>query len=214
MAMDYTSLKADIATVLQRTDLTTYIPTFIDYAERRIARELQPLGFRVFASSTMTAGSTGAIITQPTRLTSFISFVVLSNAAGTGTGAIRHPVRERKYSFIRSYWPDQTLTGLPKFFAQMDNNNVIVAPSPVAAFVYEMAYRQRLAPLSGSNTTNVLTDEFPELLLYASLMESSLYLKDDPRLPVWQGHYDRLLKSAQAIEDHPTDADVPSKGAA
>lgn len=187
----YALLKTDTAAALARDDLTARIAEFVANAEFRIARELRPRGFEVYTTSTFTSGSAGAIIDQPTRLIDLISFHVLADAAGTATGSIRYPCFERPYSFIRAYTPNQSTTGRPKFYADMGANQIIVAPSPSAAFTFELAYYERLAPLSDSNTTNYLTANAPQLLLYATLLESAPYLRDDARIETWQGLYDR-----------------------
>lgn len=213
MATTYTSLNAQIANELQRDDLTLRIPEFIDSAERRIARECRPRGFEVYVSSTFTAGSGGAIIDQPERLVTMISFHVLSNAAGTASGNIRTDVFRRAYSFVRFYGRDQTVMGLPKYFADMGQDQMIVAPSPAVAYPFEMGYYQRLAPLSVSNETNWLTENAPDLLLYASLLASAPFLKDDDRVPTWKEFYSDYAAALNATENvfETSDATTPRK---
>lgn len=199
-AMTYASLQTDLAGILARSDLTTDIQRFIEDAEFRIARELRPRGFEVYVSSTFTSGTGGAIVDQPTRLMTMIGWHVLTDAAGTTTGNYRRPILRRTYPFVRAYWPDQTATGRPKFYADMGPSQWIVCPTPSAAFVFNLGYYERLAPLSGSNTTNWLTANCPDLLRYAALLESAPRLKDDPRIPMWKDAYDRLAQALTGVE--------------
>lgn len=188
--MTFSSLKTQVANTLNRDDLTSRIPEFVDSGERRIARESRPRGFEKYTSSAFNSGSAGAVIDQPVRLEGIISFHVLADAAGTATGSIRFPIFRRSYSFVRGYTPNQGTTGRPRFYADMGQDQMIVAPSPSAAFSFELAYYERLAPLSDSNTTNWLTEHAPDLLFYATLLASALILKDDDRIQTWQKYYD------------------------
>jgi hypothetical protein len=50
--------------------------------------------------------------------------------------------------------------------------------------------------LDDTNQSNWLTEYAPQLLLYASLLEATPFLKNDERIGVWQQMYDR---AAQAL---------------
>ena len=200
VTMTYDSLASMAASWLDRTDLTTYIPQAIDLAERRIAREIRPRGFEVYSSSTMTSGTAGAIISQPARLDTIIAWHVLTNSTGTTTGDVRSTVYRRPYDFCRDYWPDQTQTGKPQYYADMNSTDFLVVPSPQANYVFQLAYYERLASLSTSNATNWLTANTPGLLLYGTLLEMAPFLKNDPRIATWTGLYDREAAAVMNLE--------------
>ena len=198
VTMTFTTLQADIIAELERDDLATQVLDFIDGGERKIAQELRPRGFEVFATSTMTIGD--EIITQPVRVISYMAFHILTDSAGTATGNQRREVFRRTYDFARAYAPDRTSTGMPRFYAGMGADNLIVVPSPVAAYVFELAYLERLQPLDSGNATNWLTVNAPQLLLYASLLEAAPWLRDDDRIATWQSMYDRWASGLQGRE--------------
>jgi len=199
--MTFATLSATMAAVLGRDDLTSYIPDFISQAEFRIARDLAPRGFRDYASSTFTASAAGRTIDLPTRFIGMLSFHVLANAAGTGTGSIPYPCYRRDYSFVYEYGGDPaSTTGRPKYYAAIDENQAIVSPAPSVAFTFRLAYLAKLAPLSAGNTTNWLTSDAPDLLLYAALLESAPQLRDDARIAMWQAEFDRRAAALTVIE--------------
>ena len=212
-AMVYSTLQTDIANSLQRTDLTARIVTFIEQAEFAIARSIRPRGFERYTTSTFVAGATGAVVDQPARLMGMISWYALADSAGTATGSIRYPVRRRSYSFCRAYNPNASTTGRPIYWADAGDAQFLVAPSPSVAFTFELNYYERLAPLSASNTTNWLTAECPQLLLYGALVESAPYLRDDERIAVWRAEYEKHVAAITAVESvfDSADADVPRK---
>lgn len=191
--MTYTSLQSDVYKTLDRDDATllAMIPRFIMYAEMQIASEVATLGFERHLTDTFQTGSTGAIIAKPSRWRETISMNV-----GTGTDyATRSAMYERSYEFCRQFWPDPTQTGVPRYYADMGYQHWLVVPSPDAARPFEAVVRVEDTPLSDAQQTNYTTTYLPQLLFWATMVQSAPYLKDDPRIPVWQGFYDRAKAS-------------------
>ncbi len=197
--MTFGSLQQDIQNYLERgtvLDPIVYaqLPELINFAERRIARELKVVGFIVPATFTMQAGL--AVYAKPDRWREMISLNVGSSPTGT---IVRQQVFPRSYEYLRQYWPDDTQTNLstygvagpPKFYAEYNYQNIIVAPTPDQAYPAEMVYYEEPALLDSTNTTNWMTQYCPNLLLYSTLLECSPFIKNDSRIAVWQGMYDR-----------------------
>lgn len=137
----------------------------------------------------------------------YTSTPTVAFSGGDGSGAtatavrgtadnIRNPILPRSYEYIRSYWPDQTQTAMPVYYADYNYQNFIVAPTPDRAMPFEMLYWELPALLDDVTQTNWLTQYAPNLLLYACLLETAPFLKNDERIPTWQQFYDR---AAQAI---------------
>lgn len=193
----FTTLQQDIRRYLERgftlaSDQIVYeqIPRLINLAERRIARELKVQGLINVITSTMVPGL--AVYPKPDRWRTTVSFNF-----GTGDqGNEYNQLFPRSYEYIRSYWPDRTQTEAPQFYADYDYNNWIVAPTPDAAYPFEVLVYQLLPLLDEASQTNWLTEYAPQVLLYASLLEATPFLKNDERIPIWQQMYDR---SAQAL---------------
>ena len=193
----FSSLKEDIRRYLERgftlaSDEIVYeqLPRLISLAERRIARELKVEGLISVVSSAMQPGL--AVYPKPDRWRTTVSFNF-----GTGDqGNEYNQLFARSYEYVRSYWPDRSQTGVPLFYAEYDYNNWIVAPTPDAAYPFEVLVYQLLPLLDDSNQTNWLTEYAPQVLLYATLLEATPFLKNDERIQVWQQMYDR---AAQAL---------------
>ena len=82
--------------------------------------------------------------------------------------------------FIYEFWPDATQTGVPKFFANFDDDSTLIAPTPNSNYRVEMQYIARITTLSASNTTNWLTTYADDALLYGCLSEASIFTKNTP----------------------------------
>lgn len=190
--MTFTTLKQDVQRYLERGDTLAsdpivfeQIPRLINLAERRIARELKIQGFINVVTAQLLADN--PVVTKPDRWRDTVSMFI-----GTGTNNdTRSALFTRSYDYLRSYWPDATQTGEPLFYSDYDYNHWLVAPTPDADYPIEILYYQLPPLLDEEAQTNWLTENAPEILLYATLLEATPFLKNDERIPVWQNMYDR-----------------------
>ncbi len=198
-AMTYSSLITTMEAYLQRYDtlVTSNIPQFIAFAQVRIPRELKILGFRTevvgtFNGTTLTTG----MMQKPSDWKKTIAFYI-----GTGTNNDTHtPVFERDYDYIRSIYPDASVTGVPRFYGDAAYDYWLIQPTPSSALPFKIPYYSELTQLDDTTQTNWLTENAPDLLLYASLLEAAPFLKTDERIPVWQGYYNAAKQALTGEE--------------
>jgi hypothetical protein len=191
--MTYDSLVENIQSYLERSDTATLekIPLFIMLAEQVIASQIKFLGNLTVNTSAMVA--TQAIIDKPARWHKTVSMNI------TVSGK-RSPVLLRKYEYLREYWPNASSTSVPKFYCDYDYTHWLVAPTPAAAYSFEVLYYERVQPLDSSNQTNWFTIYAPQALLYGSLLQAMPFLKNDERMGMWQQQYDLIIQTLK-VED-------------
>lgn len=196
VAMTYTSLLNDMRVYLERgatlaTDPTVYqqLPSLINLAERRLARELKIQGTVTVVSSTMINGV--AVYAKPDRWRETVSMRI---GTGTGYNTLKE-VYPRAYEYMRLFWPNQTETDEPRFYADYNYSNWFVAPTPDANYPYEIIYYELPALLDDTTQTNWYTEYAPDALLYASLMEAAPFLKNDDQIKIWESFLGRALSS-------------------
>ena len=189
--MTYDSLVENIQSYLERSDTQTLekIPLFIMLAEQVIASQIKFLGNLTVNTSAMVANQ--ATVDKPARWHKTVSMNI--TVAGE-----RNPVLLRKYEYLREYWPDPTATGTPKYYADYDYTHWLVAPTPAAAYNFEVLYYERVQPLDSSNQTNWFTIYAPQALLYGSLLQAMPFLKNDERMGMWQQQYDLIINTLKA----------------
>lgn len=195
-ALNFTTLQEQLRRYLERgwtaasdPEVYTQLPEIINDAERRCARELKISGFQNVTTAGFTASV--AVYEKPDRWKETISMNY-----GTGTGNnTRNPIFPRSYEFLRNYWPDDTSTSTPEIYADYDYQHFIVAPTPAAAYPFELIYWQLLPLLDSVNTTNWLTEFAPDLLKPACLLEAAPFLKSAEAEAHWQGWYDRAASA-------------------
>jgi hypothetical protein len=76
-----------------------------------------------------------------------------------------------------------------------------VVPTPSGSFDAELLYYAKIPALSDSNTTNWLLTESPDLYLYGALAQTAPYLKEDERMGVWAGLYQKLFDDMMLADE-------------
>lgn len=192
----FDSLKTDIRQYLERgftaeSDPYVYeqIPKLINRAERRITRELKIEGFIAAVTTTFQAGL--SVYSKPDRWRDTISMTI-------ETPKGKAPIFTRSYEYLRNYWPDDAATAQPEFYADYGYSHWLVVPTPDVNYTAEVMYYQLPPLLDETTQTNWLTAYAPNILLYGALLEATPFLKNDDRIPTWQGFYDR---AAQALNN-------------
>lgn len=186
--MTYTNLVTDIAQYLERTDTATLdkIPTFIGLTEQKLAARLKILGILTVQTSAMVIGSN--VIDKPARWHKTVSMNITVDGR-------RYPVLLRTVEYLREYWPDPAEQEVPKFYADYDYTHWLIAPTPDAAYNFEVLYYERIQPLDSSNQTNWFTIYAPQALLYGSLVEASMFLKNYDKAQAYREELTTILES-------------------
>lgn len=203
-AMTFTSLKSDVISYCERggssvdAQFNTQLPGFINLTEQQIAHELKIQGLQNTVTSAFTASL--GVYQKPNRWRETVSINVGTNVGTATTYNTRSAVLPRSYEYCRTYWPDDTQTGTPKYYADYGYDNVIFVPTPTETNPFEWNYWQLPPPLDATNQTNFFTEYTPNALLDGTLVRSFNYLKNATQAAVWQGAFDRDM-AALAGED-------------
>lgn len=202
VALTYTSLVTDLQNYLQREDplVQSMIPTFIMFAQQRIPREMKILGFREEVTGFFDGNciNTG-IMSKPSDWRKTIAFYV-----GTGVNNASHTsVYERTYEYIRTVYPiiqTGSIPSVPRFYGDADYNHWLIGPAPDEAYPFKIPYYGTLTFLDETTSTNWLTINAPDMLLYACLMEAIPFVKADERIAIWQSMYAQAKQAFQEME--------------
>jgi hypothetical protein len=158
---NYTEVNANVFT-------NAVINTFITMAENQILREIDLDVFKVEATTNMTSGN--KFLSAPNDILTHRYMMITS-------GGNQVFLDFRDTSFMKEYWPNGSSTGTPKYYSVWDQNTFYLAPTPNSNFVVELGYIYRPAQLSSTNTTTWISNNAPEALLYACLIQAYSYTK-------------------------------------
>lgn len=168
-------------------ELIDEMPRLIMLAENRLSSEVRGLGFIRVLRASMQAGN--AVIEKPETWRETSSFRVFS-------GTKSHTVYKRNYEFCREYGSDTGVKRTPKYYADYDYDKFFVVPSPDRNYEFELVFYERPVALSKQNETNWTTVNAPQLLLYATLLEANVFLKNSARVDEFKNLY---LQASQSV---------------
>jgi hypothetical protein len=176
----YSELKTAVADWLNRSDLTSAIPNFIALAEAEMNRQIRHR----------------KMVTRATATLDTPYFAVPSDWKET----IRFQLNTNPITPLVFVTPEQLLEDSQKYSAANQpmfytsiGQQFEVLPQPDGSYEAELLYYAKLPSLSDAAPTNWLLTESPDIYLYATLIQSAPYLKEDERTPVWTAMYDRLV---------------------
>lgn len=189
----YAELQASVADWLARSDLTDAIPDFIALAEAKFNRELRVPQMDTRATYTIdTDVDEPAFLTLPGDFQS-MRRIRLSSVTGQPTLSFLSTTQLDEYRTTRA-----DSAGQPYYFS-IFGTQIEFAPTPDSGYTVEMIYRANIPALTDSNTTNWLLTLAPDAYLFGSLMQAALYIKDDPRVALWQAAHDRAVAGLQNL---------------
>ena len=182
----YSELKSAVADFLNRDDLTNTIDTFIDLAEVQLNRDVRHWKMEQRSDAEID----DQYLTLPTDWLETIRLTVLDTVPYALNLVSRDEMQDRR---LRG----ANVTGKPVYYAHIAGE-LELYPTPDATYNIELLYTQKLEALSASNTSNWLLSEAPDLYLYAVLLETAIYLRDDERIAAYAGMYQSKLAALNA----------------
>jgi len=164
----------------------TLLDQFIRNTELDIAGKVDYDDLRKYANSNTTSGN--RYVSMPSDLLILRSVQIISSN-------VRDFLEKRDTSFISEFAPNDTVTGTPKYFANWDETNILLAPTPNAAFDIQINYIKD-PPHFDSSTNTFLSEHQEGLLLYGVLVECFSFLKGPTDLyNLYRQRYDESMQA-------------------
>lgn len=172
MAWTATTLRAAISSYLENYEtefVATYIDTSILQAEDRISKAvILPMNR---ASTTLIFTALDETVALPEG---FLAPFELS--AETTAGYL--PVEYVDVSFMRSAFPDPTVTGTPRWYSIFNADELILCPAPTAGITGWFNYFKKPESITTASTSWLGTNA-ENCLLYGCLAEAYTYIKGE-----------------------------------
>lgn len=184
---NYTNLQTAVGDYLARSDLSTFIPNFIQNAEEKLLRTLRLRFMETALSGTISSG----VLALPSDYLE-LKYAYVNKAP------IQWLKRVPPEEVYRDY-PVRSGAEIPRVIAR-EGTNFIFGPYPAAYAIAGIYYAKPTLLRDDGDGSNWFTTDAPDLLLYASLMEAEPFLQNDARLQTWRLLYDDALTRVQVQE--------------
>jgi hypothetical protein len=177
---NYGQLKTAVADWLNRDDLTSVIPTFIDLAHAKLNRRLRV--------REMIQRSTAGITNQFSNLPA--DFLELRNIQLNVTVP-----KSLEYLTIEQMDQERGLgnTAREPVYYTLLGSTIEVFPTPDQNYTIELAYYQDIPTMSADTDTNWLLSKAPDSYLYGALLQAAPYLKDAEETGLWLQAHDMVV---------------------
>jgi len=190
MALDgtYTGLLASVADWLNRADLTANIPDFVKLTEAKIRRLVESQNITVDSTVSLTAETETLPATVKVLCT-----VELTDNSFKGSLGVRSM---QQLADLKAFY---STTGVPQFCACV-NNVLYLVPTPDISYAARITFEPVIDPLT-TTATNWLLVNHPDIYLYGTLIEASPFLRDDPRVPMFEKRFDAAILELKILSD-------------
>jgi hypothetical protein len=191
----YSDLQTAVASELNRSDLTGFIPDFVTRFEVKARRAL-----RDWLRSTVTATNVTADYLIPATVSDVLGANINDGTNGSHNYAIDLVSKEVYQSFMEPASTGSSTAGqlaYPDVDVSAGTTTLRFWPpattsGPIANLKIEVILA--LPALSASQTTNALLRDAPDLYLFGSCAEAAKYLQHDERIQTWAADRDAGFK--------------------
>ena len=181
----YDELKTAVANWLDRDDLADRIPEFIALAEARMNRVLR---LRMMESK-----YTASTIASQRNYNLPASYVQMRNfQINTSPITVLSYVTPGIYDRL---WGGSQV-GTPRFYTIIANE-LQLGPIPGSVMTMEMLFYRKIAALSGTNTTEQMLTNNPDIYLYGALLEAEPFIMNDERVGLWAKGFQQSVADLQ-----------------
>tara|TARA_R100000329_G_scaffold122958_1_gene101526 strand:- start:5022 stop:6254 length:1233 start_codon:yes stop_codon:yes gene_type:complete len=186
----YDGLKAAIADWLERYDIDSVIPRFIELAEVQLNQDVRHYHMENRANADLDS----QYLQRPSDWLETIRF----HLTGSGTQNLEYLSAA---SMADKRQGSENAVGKPKFYRHAERG-FEVFPTPDATYQTELLYYQKIPALDAQNASNWVLENYPDAYVYGSLIHAAPYLGDDARAATWAGLYataiQRINNAAQS----------------
>ena len=170
-------IDATSATPFDNTDYNNALPEIIADSEQRIYRELDFLETRL-EDATLNATATARNFTIPSEIIIMQGLSVITPSGSTPAAGTRTRLLRTTPDGIDMFYPNQSVTGTPIYYAMLNNTVALLAPAPDNPYTIEVTGNIRPTAMSSTNTTTYLGTNFPDMFFAACMVQGFAYNRD------------------------------------
>lgn len=174
---NYGELKTEVANLIHRDDLTTFIPYFIQYAETVIGGDPEPNSMDALPGirarnqhKRVTTTLSSQYIDTPTDMLSVTDMQI-------NTSPVRSLIFLSNKQMTEKY--PSSPAGTPEAYT-IHGDEFQFSHVPDTSLTLEISYKARFAALANDTDTNWLLTNHPFAYLYAAMIAAATHVDEDP----------------------------------
>lgn len=187
----YASLQTAVIDWLARSDLTNYVPNFVQNWEERFYR--QPKNFGRWMEAALSTPIASSVLAVPA------DYLGLKYAYVSGSPSSR--LDRVSLNQLYGTYPRGGDTGLPRWISR-DTTNFVFGPAPDSTYTIKGVYWAKptlMRSFSADAAAHWIVVNAPDLALYGALCESAPFLRNDARLATWKDLYSEALQDYREL---------------
>jgi len=194
----YSTLQTAVTDYLARSDLSSWVPNFIQNCEERFYRDPLNVGAWMESALNISNDATSGLAAVPS------DYLRLKNAYLSGI--LAPPLVRVSLEQLYARYPRSGTLSQPQYIAR-DGSNFVFGPVPSGSYTIVGTYYAKpvlLRNFASDAAAHWMIVNAPDLLLYGALLEAEPFLKNDQRLVLWKSAYDMAVdtyRRMQAEED-------------
>jgi|TARA_R110000803_G_scaffold109460_1_gene177851 hypothetical protein len=195
MSFTFLALKTAIQDYTDNTEtvFVSHISDFIKSAEERIFKSVDLEMFKKNVSTSVTLND--KFLSLPLDYLSSFSLQITTSSSEAF-------LLQKDVNFLQEAYNGSSSTSAPRYYAQYDLSNFIVAPTPDANYAVELHYYYRPDSLTAGadSGTTWLSINAPFALLFGSLVDAYIFMKGEPDLI--QQYEKRFMDQLTRLKDY------------
>jgi hypothetical protein len=198
-----TTLETAVTDYLARSNLSTFVPNFVQAWEEDFYRE--PKNFGRWMEVALSSVIASSVIAVPS------DYMALKYAYVNGSPASR--LDRVSLNQLYGAYPRGGDTGIPRWIAR-DVSSFVFGPAPDSGYTIKGTYWGKPTNLRSAATdasAHYMIVNAPDVCLFGSLLQAVPFIKDDARIAVWQGMHDRALQSYRRLQRDEEQSGSPSQ---
>lgn len=183
----YASLQTAVTDYLAKSNLSTFVPNFIQNWEEKFLR--QPKNFGRWMETSLNSAIASSVLAVPS------AYLGLKYAYVDGSPASR--LDRVSLNQLYGTYPRGGDSARPRWISR-DTSNFVFGPIPDSDYTIKGVYWAKptlIRSFASDAAAHWIIVNAPDLALYGALIEAQPFLQNDKRIPTWQGFYDRALQN-------------------
>lgn len=169
------------------------IPLFVSLAEQQFFIDCSTLGNESYVTGTFNANNLS--VPKPALWGQTLTFSYINSVGRIVV------LKRATYEFMRTFVPANNIAPTtaspnaqqPEYYSDYGYNYFMISPTPLVAFEYEIAYFQKIQPLSANNNANWITQYAYDALFWSCLNKAYGFIDNQQDAELYEKKYqDRI----------------------